>query len=161
MKNYRLYFITFFAICFSVFVSIPYLKSNLSDYDKKTKIYNSFEIDTLVRNRLFRTSYDRTLILKMSDGTKWSVSKVFSKYFDELKDSKNIGKKYTLYVSSETDESPSQIEIENKIVYSIKSVSYYNYFIIIATLILVYFSYQEMKNTRKMKTEKSKDKTRR
>jgi len=149
MKNFKLYFITFFAICFSIFGSIPNLKSNLSDYEKKTKIYKSFEIDTIVRNRLFRTTYDRTLILNMTDGTKWNVSKVFSKYFDELKDSNNIGKKYTLYVSSETDDSPSQIEIENKIIYNIKSVSYYNYVIIIATLILMFFSYQELKKSRK------------
>jgi hypothetical protein len=159
MKNFKLYFITFFAIIFSIFVSIPDLKSNLNDYEKRTKIYKSFEIDTLVRNRLFRTTYDRTLILEMTDGTKWSISKVFSKYFDELKDSKNIGKKYTLYVSSETDEYPSQVEIDNKIIYNIKSVSYYNYFIIIATLILMYFSYKELNVNRKIKTKKDEDKT--
>ena len=159
MKNFKLYFITFFAIIFSIFVSIPDLKSNLNNYEKRTKIYKSFEIDTLVRNRLFRTTYDRTLILEMTDGTKWSISKVFSKYFDELKDSKNIGKKYTLYVSSETDEYPSQVEIDNKIIYNIKSVSYYNYFIIIATLILMYFSYKELNVNRKIETKEDEDKT--
>ncbi len=153
MKNFKLYFVTFFAICFSVFISIPDVKSNLSDYIKKTKTYESYEIDSLKRTRLFKTTYDRTLILKMTDGTKWNISRVYSKYFDELRAESNVGKKYTLYVSSETDEYPSQIEIEDKVIYNIKSVSSYNYFIIVATLILIFFSYVELR-TKKVKKEK-------
>lgn len=151
MKNLKLYFITLFSILFCYYLAIPEATSKLSDFKKKTKVFESFEIDSLEKKRLFKTTYDRTLILKMSDGTKWNISNMYSEFFKELKSEKNIGKKYSFYVKTETDFYPSQVEIENKIVYNLKTSNKYNYIIIILTFILIYFCVSEIKKKMKLK----------
>ena len=80
MKNLKLYFITLFSILFCYYLAIPEAISKLIDFKKKTKVFESFEIDSLERKRLFKTTYDRTLILKMSDGTKWNISNMYSEF---------------------------------------------------------------------------------
>lgn len=122
-----------------MFKSIPDLNRTLSDFKVQNMVYQSFKIDSLKRETLFSTTYDRTLILKMTDGSKWNISRVYSKYFDELKDKKNIGKKYSLYVHDDDDNYPSQVLIENKMVYSIKENTEWNYILILLFLVLVYF----------------------
>ena len=146
MKNISTYLVTIFALLFSVFIIIPDLNKNLTDYYKTEKYYKSSEI--LERKMLIRAD-KKSLIIKMSDGSEWIVGRAYSQYFSKINSNSNIGKKFTLYTSSETDNSPSRIEIENKLIYNFDNGRFYYYFILAATSVLIYFSIIGFKKRKK------------
>lgn len=151
----KLYIITIILILFSLFLVIPNLSTDLSNYKKDTDILleTSIKTDTL-REKLFRKKIYRTLILEMVSHKKWLISNEnYLKYWLEIQDSNNIGKTFTFYSKNNKTRrhNPFRLEIENKVIYDSSKDKSIEYFILILTISTLYLS------IRKYKKEKRKE----
>ena len=132
--NWKIYWFSGFMFLLSIFFVIPNLSNNLSDYTKDTKIFKSSRIDTEERKKGFSTIEIETLILTMQDGTEWEFAEQYSEYWNELSDTSNVGKRYTFYSGNIVGLNPSQVEIENKVVFNLKTLHTSKYIILLITL---------------------------
>jgi hypothetical protein len=148
-KNYDVYkktkrkifywFSGFLVLCSVVFV-IPSLSNNLNDYDKNIEIFKSSRIKATERQKGFSSTKEYELIIKMQNGREWIFSKQYDQYWKEIGDSSNLGKTFTIYTKGLTDSNPSQIEIDNKIIYDLRTLDTSKYLILILTFICSIFS---------------------
>jgi hypothetical protein len=133
--NWKIYWFTGFMLFISIFFIIPNLSNDLSDYTKNGEIYKSSKIEVTETKKLLSTKKKYTLVLTMENGSEWVFDSQFSDYWEKLKDTNNIGKKYTFYSGTLVGSNPSQVEIENKIVYNLRTLDKYKYFMLLLTLV--------------------------
>lgn len=134
--NWKIYWTTGILIFCSIFIIIPNLSNNLSDYTKETKKFKNSRVDFGEKGKLLPKRPVHDLILTMEDGTEWKISSQYSEYWDELRNPKNVGKKFTFYSKTLLAHSnPSQIEIDNKVVYNLKTMNITKYMLLFITLI--------------------------
>jgi hypothetical protein len=140
MSNYREYgfhFMTIVLVFGTIFFVIPNLSTDTKDYNSKTKIIESSRIDEEERTgKGFQKRVEYTLVLVMSDKTELKFSdSEYSKYFEELKSSKNFGEKIKYYSRNNGETmNPSQVEIDGKIVYNLKERMNSKYLLILLTI---------------------------
>jgi hypothetical protein len=160
-KNYDVYkktkrkifylFSGFLVICSIIFV-IPSLSNNLNDYDKNIEVFKSSRINVTERKKGFSTTKEYELIIKMQNGREWIFSKQYDQYWNEIGDSSNVGKTFTIYTKGLTDSNPSQIEIDNKIIYDLRTLDTSKYLILILTFICSIISVIDYRKYSKEKT---------
>ena len=142
----------FLVICSIVFI-IPSLSNNLNDYDKSIEVMKSSRIDYTERQKGFTTIKDSELVITMQNGREWTFSTEYSDYWKEIRDSSNVGKKFVIYTQGLLDSNPSQVEIENKIIYNLSTKNKSKYIILILTIISVTYSIFSYRKHNKQKME--------
>ena len=152
-KRKLFYLFSGFLVFCSVFFVIPSLSKNLKDYDKSVEVFKDSRINITERQKGFSTVKDSELIIEMQNGRKWTFNKQFEEYWKEIGNSNNRGKTYVIYTRGFTDSNPSQIEIENKIVYDLQTLDESKYLILILTFICSIFSIIDYRKHSKNKVE--------
>ena len=161
-KNYNLfletkrkifYIFSSFLIVISIFFVISNLSKNLKDYDKNVEVYKKSRINVTETQKGFATVKNSELIITMENGREWTFSDEFDNYWEEIGNSSNSGKTYVIYTKGLTDSNPSQVEIENKIIYNLGTQDNAKYLILILTFICVIFSVFDYRKHRKKKMQ--------
>ncbi len=145
----KLYIVTIILILCTIFLVIPNLSTNLSDYKKETDILlkTSTKAGT-TRKPIFRKRIHRVLILEMESHKKWYISnEKYLKYWTEIQSPNNIGKRFTFYSQYHITErhNPIRLEIENKVIYDSSKDKILEYLILIITICATYFSVKKYK----------------
>ena len=160
MSNYREYFFHFMSILMivlSIFFVIPNLSTDLKNYKEENKIIASSRID----EREYRSKYgekriEHTLVIVMTDQTelKFSASE-YSKFFEELQNENNIGRKIRYYLTNYIAENrnPIQVEIDNKIIYDVHERMKIKYFFLLLTLCFSIYSGYKLNKYLKARNE--------
>ena len=146
----KLYIITIILILCSIFLVIPNLSTNLSDYKKDTDILLKTSTKTDMKGHRFRNGIHRVLILEMESHKKWFVSnEKYLKFWTEIQSPNNIGKRFTFYSGNHITErhNPIRLEIENKVIYDSSEDKLPEYFILIITICATFFSVKKYKKT--------------
>ncbi len=136
-KRILFYRFTGFLVICCIFFVIPNLSNCLKDYTKSVGILESSRMNTTERNKGFAKIRDSELILRMQDGREWIFSEQYNKYWSELGNPNNVGKKYTIYSQGYVDSNPSQVEIENEIIYNLQTKHASKFLFILLTIICV------------------------
>ena len=152
-KRKLFYIFSGFLVIISIIFVIPNLSKDLKDYDKSVEVFKKSRINVTERQKGFSTIKDSELIITMENGREWTFSEQFENYWKEIGDSSNIGKTYIIYTRGLTDSNPSQIEIENKIIYNLGTLDKSKYLILILTFICSIFSIFDYRKYRKRKYE--------
>ena len=139
-KRKIFYWFSGFLVIISIVFIIPSLSNNLNDYDKNVEVFKSSRINVIEIKKGFSSSKEYELIIKMQNGREWIFGKQYSEYWNEIGDSSNMRKTFTIYTQGLTDSNPSQIEIENKIIYNLRTLDTSKYWILILTFICSIFS---------------------
>ncbi|MBS7787639.1 hypothetical protein KIH23_10050 [Flavobacterium sp. CYK-55] len=143
--------VTVFLVISSIIFIIPNLSNDLDDYTKSVEFFESSKFNTIKREKGFTTLEDVELVITMQNGRKWTFTEQYDKYWEELGNPKNVGKKFTIYTKGFVDTNPSQVEIENEIVYNLQTSMPSKYLLLLLTAIFVVIS---VKDYRKQKTLK-------
>jgi hypothetical protein len=146
MKIIKIFFFPFVSLMFSLFVAIPELSRDITEFHKSVE---TFESSKIVKVKMLIRADKDYLIINTKEGNEFEVGRTYSKYFEKLNSKSNIGKKITFYTISETNKYPNRIEIENEIIYDTEIGNFWYYLILIATLILTYFSIEEYRKIKK------------
>ena len=152
-KRKIFYIFSSFLIVISIFFVIPNLSKNLKDYDKNVEVYKKSRINVTETQKGFATVKNSELIITMENGREWTFSDEFDNYWEEIGNSSNSGKTYVIYTKGLTDSNPSQVEIENKIIYNLGTQDNAKYLILILTFICVIFSVFDYRKHRKKKMQ--------
>ena len=131
-------------IVLSIFFVIPNLSTDLKNYKEENKIIASSRIDEReYKGKFNQKRVEHTLVIVMTDQTelKFSASE-YSKFFEELQNEKNIGKKIKYYLSNYIAENnnPIQVEIDNKLIYDLSERMKTKYLFLLLTLVFSTYS---------------------
>ena len=146
MKNYILVLLVF---GFNLFFVFPNLSSDINDYKSTSQKIKQTKIN--IRKQTFKNDY-KTLRIILIDNTEWTINGIYSEYFKKLLDKKNIGKKIKIYsqnslLEMEENNNPVQIEVDEKIIYTVKNQLYRNYILLLAEVgLLVFLFYRKRMN---------------
>jgi hypothetical protein len=151
-KRKLFYWFSGFLVIISIVFIIPSLSNNLNDYDKNVEVFKSSRINVTERKKGFSSTKEYELIIKMQNGREWIFGKQYNEYWKEIGDSSNLRKTFTIYTQGLTDSNPSQIEIENKIIYDLRTLDTSKYWILILTFICSIFSVIDYRKYYKEKT---------
>ncbi|WP_298147520.1 hypothetical protein [Flavobacterium sp.] len=138
---------------FSIIFVVPDLSKDLNDYDKSVEVFKKSRIDVTERQKGFSTIKDFELIISMENGREWTFSEQYKNYWKEIGDSSNVGKTYIIYTSGYTYSNPAQVEIENKVIYSLGTLDDSKYSILVLSFICCIFSIYDYSKFRKRKKE--------
>lgn len=151
-KRKIFYWFSGFLVIISMVFIIPSLSNNLNDYDKNIEVFKSSRINVTERQKGFSSTKEYELIIKMQNGKEWIFDKQYDNYWKEIGDSSNEGKTFTIYTQGLTDSNPSQIEIENKIIYDLRTLDTSKYLILVLTFICSIISVIDYRKYSKEKT---------
>ncbi len=155
-KRKIFYIFSGFLVVISIFFVVPNLSKNLKDYDKNVEVFKKSRINNTETQKGFSTVKHTELIITMENGREWTFSEEFENYWEEIGNSRNDGKTYVIYTKGLIDSNPSQVEIENKIIYNLGTQDNSKYLILILTFICLIFSVFDYRNHRKKKSESVK-----
>ena len=144
-------------IVLSIFFVIPNLSTNLKNYKEENKIIVNSRIDEReYKGKFNQKRVDHTLVIILTDQTelKFSASE-YSKFFDELENKKNNGKRIKYYLSNYIAENnnPIQVEINNKLIYGLNERMKTKYLFLILTLIFSISSGYKLKKKLRNRNE--------
>jgi hypothetical protein len=142
-----------FLVVISIDFVIPSLSKNLKNYDKSVEIFKSSRVNIFEKGKGFSVVKDSELIITMQNGREWTFSPEYSDYWKKIGDSSNVGKKFVIYTQGLFDSNPSQVEVENKIIYNLSTKNQSKYLILFLTLISVTYSIISYRKHNKQKTE--------
>ena len=152
-RNFFLYLITGLLLVLVVLIVIPDLSKGIKSYNKTTKTLESSRFIEKVSYHHLHKRIRRILILTMTDNTEWYVTEVNRKSWNELQQTKYIGKNFSLYFSHEIRNVnyPVQIEIENKIIYDLNDSKFYDYMLMLLVLVMILSSFRSYNQSKIIK----------
>ena len=141
-RSYFMYLTTSLLLVFVIIVVIPDLSKGIKSYNKTTKTLESSKFIEKISYHRLHKKIRRTLVLTMTDNTEWYVKEVNKKSWEELQQTKYIGKNFNLYFLHEIRKVnyPVQIEIENKIIYDLNDTKFNEYILLVLVLVMILFS---------------------
>lgn len=152
-KRKLFYIVSGIVFVFSIIFVVPGLSKDLNDYDKSVEIFKKSRIHVTERQKGFYTIKDYELIITMENGKEWTFNEQYNNYWKEIGDSSNVGKTYVIYTRGFTYSNPAQIEIENKVIYSLGTLDDSKYSLLILSFICFVFSFYDYRKYQKRKKE--------
>ena len=146
MKIIKIFFFPFLCLVISLFFCVPELFRTEKGLHKSIETFKDSKIVEV--KMLIRADKDY-LIINTEEGNQYEVGKTYSKYFKKLNLNSNIGKKITFYTINQASKYPRKIEIENEMVYDLKTGNFWYYFILLSTPLLFYFSISKYRTVKK------------
>lgn len=138
--NWKVYVSGVFMLLMCIIYIIPDLFYSLENYSKTIEIYENSRTDSILKRRRFAERLEYELVLVMKSGNEYKFAEQYSKYWKKLSDKNNYGKKYTFYTTRSHYLNPSQVEIENEVIYYISTLNKYKYSILLLTSVLIVVS---------------------
>lgn len=138
----QIYIITFCLLVCSILFVLPNMSLNTSSYKSEKKILKETRIQSEASRRLFIKKNRLELVLVMTDGTEWIISREFNNYWNTLQSVENIGKTYKLYLGHNISygHNPVQIEIDGEVIYTPNDSAKWRYILLLMTVGLIILS---------------------
>lgn len=128
---------TIFLILCLFYFFLPNFNADLKDLNQENKILSSTKILTEENHSLsLPQKYITTLHLIMIDDTDLKINDEYEKFWAELQDKNLIGKnvKYYTGIHQTIDSNPTQLEVNNKIIWTEKDSLKWVYIFFLLTL---------------------------
>jgi hypothetical protein len=139
-------------VCSFVFI-LPNLSTDLSKYSYEVAQLKDTKLHPEKWTEGFKEKQETTLFL-ITDKNQWEISSEHSGSWEKLQEKDNIGKQIKLYCRNNTSNkyiNPNQIEIDNKIIYSISEDMTWSYIFLGIVLFFTIYNINIIRFTLKYK----------